>query len=94
MRDLPPLLDVAALAQILGLSEHGVRAMLRRGELPACRVGRKWIVRRDALEAHLRRSERRRREGFGDEGAASAIASLRRLPSRRGRRADEAWTEL
>ncbi len=61
MKDLPALLRVALLAELLGLTAHGVRAMCRRGEIPASRVGSQWIVRRDAWEAHLKRKERHAR---------------------------------
>lgn len=81
MKDLPCLLLVGLLAGLLGISEHGVRAMLRRGEIPGCKLGRKWVVRRDALEAYLRREERRQARRTPDDDAASRF--LRGLPRRR-----------
>lgn len=57
MKDLPPLLHVPLLAEVLGLTEGGVRAMLRRRELPAARIGRRWVVRREALLRHIRQQE-------------------------------------
>ena len=83
MKDLPALLTVSLLAPLLGLSEHGTRALIRRGELPASRLGKRWVVRRDALEAHLKRQERRlvRRPR---EDAVGRL--LRALPARRRRK--------
>ncbi len=81
MKDLPPLLTVRILAPVLDISEHGVRAMIRRGELPASRLGNKYIVRRDALERHLIKAERTRRPA---EDRASRI--LRALPAPRRRK--------
>jgi excisionase family DNA binding protein len=58
--DLPPLLRVPDLAAVLGMTANGVRALIARGELPAGKLGRQWIVRRDALLARLRTLERSR----------------------------------
>lgn len=58
--DLPPLLRVPDLAAVLGMTSNGVRALIARGELPAAKLGRQWIVRRDALLGHLRAQERSR----------------------------------
>lgn len=58
---LPELLRVPDLMTALGLSAGGVRALITRGELPAAKIGRQWIVRRDALLARLGCLERKRR---------------------------------
>ena len=50
--------DVAA---VLRLSQNAVRDLMARGEIPAAKVGRQWVVRRAGLLAHLRVAERRRR---------------------------------
>ena len=57
--DLPALLRVPDLARLLGMTANGVRALIARGELPAAKLGRQWIVRRDALLSRLRTLERR-----------------------------------
>lgn len=77
MQELPPLLTASDLAKLLGLTEHGARALLRRGELPAVRIGRKWFVRREALENHIRRQEARQRKRA--ELVESVLKSLPRL---------------
>ena len=83
MRDLPAILRVPDLVELLGLTEGGVRAMLRRGELPASRVGRQWIVRRDVFERHLLKGERAR--SSVREREERAVRLLRALPPpRRG----------
>ena len=56
--DLPAVLRVRDLARLLGLSHNGVRALIRRGELPAAKLGRQLIVRRAALLARIRTLER------------------------------------
>jgi excisionase family DNA binding protein len=84
--EIPALLDVPTLASVLGMTEHGARALLRRGELPASRIGRKWIVRREALYAHLQREERLHARRHAAKDEANPIRALRGLPSRRGPR--------
>ena len=71
------------LAPLLGLTEGGVRAMIRRGEIPASKLGRQYVIRRDALEARLKREERRAcRRPTGD-----AVDRFQRaLPPKRRRR--------
>lgn len=76
MRELPPLLGVEELAEILGITTAGVRAMIRRRELPASKLGRRWIVRREAFLDRLIAQERRR----PSPDAAARI--LRGLPHR------------
>jgi excisionase family DNA binding protein len=81
--ELPPLLTTPLLAQLLGLSRHGVRAMLRRGELPARRLGKQWVVRREALEAHLKQQELARRRA-AEHARATVDRLLRAMPRLRG----------
>lgn len=47
------LLDIAAVADYLGVSERTVYNRVRSGELPALKVGRLWRVRVADLEAWL-----------------------------------------
>lgn len=46
-------LDVAQAAQLLHLHPKRVRSMARDGRLPALRLGRKWLFRREQLEGML-----------------------------------------
>jgi excisionase family DNA binding protein len=84
MKDLPPILTVEELAPLLHLSQHGVRAALRRKELPASRIGRRWIVRRDALERHLVRAEQER-AAAPNTTEDMVERAIRGLPARRPR---------
>ena len=47
----PHLLTVEDLASLLGLSHRGARHVLERGELPGFRLGRRWYLRREDLDA-------------------------------------------
>ncbi|MDZ4167894.1 MAG: helix-turn-helix domain-containing protein [Coriobacteriia bacterium] len=47
------LLDIAAVAEYLGVSDRTVYNRVRSGELPAIKVGRLWRVRKADLEAWL-----------------------------------------
>jgi len=84
MKELPPILTVEALAALLHLSAHGVRAALRRRALPASRIGRRWFVRRDALERHLLRAEQER-TGAPISTGDLVERAIRGLPGRRRR---------
>ena len=77
---LPELLRVPHLAAALGLSENAIRDLLARGELPASKVGRQWVVRREALLDHLAEQERLRQPRCSVE---SVVAAIRRAPSPR-----------
>lgn len=50
---LPDICTVEAYASHVGLSPATVRAQLRDGRLPGRRVGRRWLIARLALIAHL-----------------------------------------
>jgi len=79
VNELPPLLSASDLGPLLKMSAHGIRAMIRRGELPASRLGRRWFVRRDALESLLKRREVKTSQ---PDGAARALRGLStRLPT-------------
>jgi molybdopterin-binding protein len=47
------ILDVHEAAQMLHLNEKRVQGMARAGQLPAARVGRKWLFQREQLERLL-----------------------------------------
>lgn len=47
---LPPILDVPAVAMLLGITEQAVRYMAKRGDIPAFKVGlRLWRFEKTAL---------------------------------------------
>ena len=83
MTDLPPILRVQDLAPLLGISPTGVRALIRRGRIPASRIGRSLLLRRDAFLAALERDERSRRPAPAPEEKAARL--LRGLPAPRRR---------
>jgi excisionase family DNA binding protein len=54
--DLPPLtrenvLTTSEVADLLGIPRSTVHQLARRGDLPARRVGRRWLFLRDRLAA-------------------------------------------
>jgi excisionase family DNA binding protein len=52
------LLSAEDVAALMGIKESTVWRWCREGRLPCLKVGKHWRVRREALEAFLRRSER------------------------------------
>lgn len=46
---MPVLLTVPEAANLLRISEQGLRTILREGKLPALKIGRAWRVERDAV---------------------------------------------
>jgi excisionase family DNA binding protein len=55
------LLTTADVARILQLSVKTVGEMIRNGELPAMRIGRRqWRVRRESLEEWMKEQEQSR----------------------------------
>lgn len=46
---LPEVCFVKDLAAAFHCSESGIRSLIRRGEIPARRLGRRWVVERRAL---------------------------------------------
>jgi excisionase family DNA binding protein len=52
------LLDVEEVAGYLGLAPATVWRWCREGRLPCMKIGKRWRVRREALEDFIRRSER------------------------------------
>lgn len=57
---LPALLDVGALARLLGMTESGARRLCRDGAVPARRIGRAYYVSTAALLARFEAPPRRR----------------------------------
>ena len=42
--DLPPMLTVEDAAGLIGISRGSAYAAVRSGELPAVRIGRRWLI--------------------------------------------------
>jgi excisionase family DNA binding protein len=57
---------VAELADACGLQVRHVRVLITRGEIPAFRMGRIWLVRRESFEAWAQMQERKRPAGRAD----------------------------
>jgi excisionase family DNA binding protein len=55
MRD-PEHYTTAEVAEKLRITPSGVAKRIQRGELPAVRVGRRWLIRKDTLDALLQPS--------------------------------------
>ena len=49
----PRMVKVRQAASLLGITELATRAAIRRGDIPAVRVGRQLLIPRPALEAIL-----------------------------------------
>ena len=56
--DAEELLGVEEVAHVLGVGQVTVWRWCRDGSLPCAKIGRKWRVRRSALDEFVRRSER------------------------------------
>jgi molybdopterin-binding protein len=54
-RETPETLNAEEAARLLRLNVKRVQQLARAGKLPAARVGRKWLFRREELEAILGR---------------------------------------
>jgi excisionase family DNA binding protein len=52
------LLNVADVAEYLGVEQTTVQRWCREGSLPGMKIGKAWRIRREALEEFLKRSER------------------------------------
>ena len=52
-QDVPVLMDVAAVARVLGRNHEAVRRAIQQKRLPGIKVGGGWLVRKDQLMAHL-----------------------------------------
>ena len=51
---IEPVWDCNQAARFLGLHPKTVKRMARAGEIPGCRLGRRWIFRPSELDALLR----------------------------------------
>lgn len=53
--ELGELLRVCEAAQILKYSVKHVERMVRSGKIPATKIGRFWLIPREALKRHVQR---------------------------------------
>jgi excisionase family DNA binding protein len=56
MRIRPKVYTVAEFARVFAISPRLARDLIRRGELPALRIGRSYRIPRKAAEAYLARA--------------------------------------
>ncbi len=52
----PRVYTVAEIAQLFAISQRVVRDLIRKGELPALRIGRSYRIPRKAADAYLARA--------------------------------------
>ena len=52
----PKVYTVAEIAQLFSISQRVVRDLIRKGELPALRIGRSYRIPRKAADAYLARA--------------------------------------
>lgn len=52
----PELLTAAQVGEVLHMRPDSVVRKIKRGEIPAVKVGTKWLIRREVLEAMLQSS--------------------------------------
>jgi excisionase family DNA binding protein len=45
------LLTTAQVAEILHMKQDSIARKINRGEIPAVKVGKRWLIRRDTLDA-------------------------------------------
>jgi excisionase family DNA binding protein len=57
------MVQVREASRLLGITELAVRAAIRRGDIPARRLGRQFLIPRRALEAILSPAAPHRSEG-------------------------------
>ncbi|WP_120193138.1 helix-turn-helix domain-containing protein [Sinobaca qinghaiensis] len=49
---------VAEASEIVGISRHLLYKMIKNGEAPACKVGRRILIKKDSLDKWLNNLER------------------------------------
>lgn len=54
--DYPPILSVSDLSKILGVNSKTVYDYLQNGDIPAYRIGTKWLILRDEVQDSLKKS--------------------------------------
>ncbi len=51
--DVPVVIDVAYVANIIGMSYENTRRLIKNGDIPAVKVGLEWRISKEALMAYL-----------------------------------------
>lgn len=66
----PVHLSVSNLAELLGVTQKTAYEYLQAGELPAYRIGTRWLILRDEVKEFVEMSSHhaRREPGQGDSG--------------------------
>lgn len=72
MRGIEALLSVYEVAQLLRISESGVYRLVRSGELPRVKVGKRTLFEPDEIRRFISRGRETAGEG-GDEAAADQL---------------------
>jgi excisionase family DNA binding protein len=65
MMDYPKVYTVEEFAQIFKVSPEAVRNLIRRGELPAIRIGKQYRIPQKVLDWYLAQAELPEAMGFG-----------------------------
>ena len=76
--ELAEYVSSAVAARILGISQEAVSQQVRKGRLPAIRVGRNWAIPRDAL-LEFAKTYRKGRDAVGrgwEEGVSHESRSI------------------
>ena len=69
----PARISVPAIARRLGIGRVAVYSMLEQGTLPGVRVGRRWIVTRQAYDQWERTCGLRSATGFSEKPEVSVV---------------------
>jgi excisionase family DNA binding protein len=51
------LLTTAEAAKILRMQPDSLSRMIKRGDIPALKIGKRWLIKKDTLDAMLQPSE-------------------------------------
>jgi excisionase family DNA binding protein len=100
MAPTPRFLSLADVAEVLNTSQAQVYALVRRGDLPAIRIGgrNQWRVESDQLEAYIARMYDETRSYVDThpfaEGPNAAEVPVDRSAAETADRADEASADL
>lgn len=65
----PPLLSVAKLAELLGVTQKTAYDYLQSADVPSYRIGNRWLILRDEVKNHI--EQRARYTVDGPAAAAS-----------------------
>lgn len=95
MTEVTPYLTVKEAARELGMTDDGVRKLIRAGKLRAIkRSERKWLVPRPAFGAYQRRLNGDTVQPIGLQSAPGLLADRRAAFERDAGMSPEAWLDL